>query len=323
MLWASAALVFLAGYFLLVLLYVSLNLILYPRVSESFSRKKRLEYGEFGPEVFALPWIRQVTKRVGVRLRYDLLISAQDRWCVLVHGAGARPHSMYKHVPYWRKRDYSCAVLHNRGHGESQKTNPSYGVQEQLDLLHILQEIQSAYPSMKEVVFVGESLGAAAILLLQGTLSQKAAINAGGGVPLASLKLRFIADCPFSDLLQQVFHGLRHLPLGRFLGPPLSWGLKGLLWLFGGFRIAEAAPLRMPRGRRWPTLFFHGLRDHYVPYTMSQALFKQWSHSQPGCRLVLVSEAKHAANWRVDPVAYESAVSDWLGAADALERTKA
>jgi hypothetical protein len=93
-----------AAYLWIIILNILAKLLFYPRVSEGYSLGKRLSYGEFSPEVYSFTWIKQSFRHNGLKLRYDILPLSPSRWCFLVHGAGARPHSMYKHLTFWREK---------------------------------------------------------------------------------------------------------------------------------------------------------------------------------------------------------------------------
>jgi pimeloyl-ACP methyl ester carboxylesterase len=291
-----------AAYLWIIILNILAKLLFYPRVSEGYSLGKRLSYGEFSPEVYSFTWIKQSFRHNGLKLRYDILPLSPSRWCFLVHGAGARPHSMYKHLTFWRKKGYSCVVTHNRGHGESQYTNPTYGVKEHQDLLQIVQKIRLDYPKMSEVIFHGESLGAATVLLIQ----QKSQHS------LRGLRVACIADCSFSSLSGQISHGLRHFPGSKLFFPLILFIIRWSLKRFGNFDLREASPISFPEADFFPTLFIHGLADRYVPPSMSKELHAKWIKHQSLTSVYFQPGAKHAASWRVHSQSYESAVSAWL-----------
>lgn len=220
---------------------------------------------------------------------------------VLVHGLNRSRVEMVRKVPFLHKQGWNALLFDLRHHGASGGTVSSFGFFEKQDV-HAATALARAR-TQGPVVLWGVSLGAAAATLA-------AAEDAG----VAAL----VCDSSYRSLRDTVAH---HLSLFRgfrwWLRIVPSWPVAGevVYWIGkrGGFD-PDAIDIRGAAahmaGR--PCLFVCNSGDRRMP---PEIAFELKSAAGPQAQVLVVPGQSHGGAYREGTAAYETAVTELLGAA--------
>ena len=186
------------------------------------------------------------------------------------------------------RRGYAVLLFSLRGHGQSDPARLSMGRRERLDIQAVLDWARREGYSPDRVGWVGNSMGAAT-LLLEGARNHD--IRAA------------VLDSPFGDLPE-----LLDRQLARFSGLPRVFNPGILLaahYVFG-IRTDDVRPVRVaPAWRDRPLLLIHGEADSIVPVRHTRLIARA---AGPRARAVTVPGVEHVAAYWHDPEGYVGAV---------------
>ncbi len=222
-----------------------------------------------------------------------------DKVMIFVHGVTYSLIGSLKYVPIFQKLGYHALVYDHRRHGRSGGTTTTFGYMEKHDLKACVDWVQANVGSAAWIGIHGESMGASTAL-------QHAAIDSRAAF--------YIADCPYSDLSDQLAHRLKE----DYRLPKLPLLYMANLWtrLRGKFWFRDVSPIRDLSAVQTPVLFVHGEKDGYVPTWMSHAMYE----AKPGMKqLYLVPEAEHAQAVMMDRDAYETAISQFIEEVESMQ----
>jgi uncharacterized protein len=230
----------------------------------------------------------------GYQLRGLLFTAPRDaeKAVILVHGVSASLVSSLKYMGLFLKRDFHVLVYDQRRHGGSGGSSTTFGLYEKHDLKACVDWLIERFGRNCRIGIIGESMGAATAL-------QHAAIDRRAAF--------YIADCPYSDLKEELKFRLKkdyHLPSFPVLQ------IAGLFaWLRGGLQFGLVSPIRDIAKVETPILFIHGNEDKYIPVEMTLELYR----AKPGFKqLYLAPGADHAQSLRSNPEAYDHNVDIFL-----------
>lgn len=197
-----------------------------------------------------------------------------------------------------RKLGHNVLVVDQRSHGKSDGTTISFGINERKDCLSWIQYANERFGASVPIFLVGVSMGAATVLM---TADLDLPENVKG----------IIADCPYSspkDIIRKVCQTDMKLPSG-VMYPFIKLGAR----TWGHFNLEESSAVEAVKHAKVPVLLLHGEADHFVPTDMSAKI-------EEACSSMAVREtfpdAGHALSYIVDPVRYETVISNFI--ADAL-----
>ncbi len=225
---------------------------------------------------------------------------------VFPHGVTSSLLGMLKYTGMFRKRGYNVLVYDHRRHGSSGGDTTTYGFYEKWDLracvdwaLHRCASSGGARGAGEPVIGIfGESMGAATALQ---------------HVSIDDRVSFYVADCPFSDLADQLSYQLKvRYKLPRFPLIPLT-----SLWcrLRAGFYFHQVSPIRDVARANVPILYVHGQNDVFVPTRMSVELHRATGGPKS---LFLAPNSGHAESYYKNKVQYEQAVDAFLAEAMAV-----
>lgn len=211
---------------------------------------------------------------------------------IICHGYTCGKYSSMVYAAMFLRKGITVLAYDHRNHGLSGKAYTTMGYYEKFDLQTVVDWCYSQFGTNVAIVTHGESMGAATVL----------AHHAIDGRIRAT-----IADCAYSsleDLLRYQLKKFFHLPVF-----PFYYLAKLLVRIRAGFWLSDVNPLEVMSQSNIPVLFIHGLKDDYVPYSMSQKMYDAKPDKK---ELYLVPDAKHAESCQVHPVEYEDAVDQFL-----------
>lgn len=222
--------------------------------------------------------------------------SITQKVIILCHGFGCNRATSYKYARLFLKRGYDVLVYDHVHSGMSEGKYTTMGWKESRDLKLIVDNIFEKYGEDSKIATMGESMGAATVLLHMAV----------------DKRLEFvIADCPYASLWEQLKYRLKveyHLP-----SFPLLWAASFACWIRAGFRYSEIAPWKALRdsdiAEHIPLLLIHGQSDTYIPCSASERLAQV---KKGRVELYLCPGAEHARSFITNPLHYEQVIDQFL-----------
>lgn len=216
------------------------------------------------------------------------------KWVILLHGFTGTKREMYPFAYWYHLQGYNVLDPDLRCQGESDGDFIGMGYTDRQDIRLWINRILEIDPDA-EIIIHGESMGAAAALMLTGMEDLPDQVKC------------VISDCAYTDaytILKQKISDWFHVP-GRPLADGVSWALKAA----GGYNLKDASALEAVKKSRTPTLFIHGREDKMIPVDMCEELYQAASCEK---EIMLVEGAGHAQSKDKDPVAYFNKVSEFV-----------
>lgn len=179
----------------------------------------------------------------------------------------------------------SALIVDQRGCGKSDGTVITFGNKESRDVLSWIDIIKTELGNNRKIILTGISMGAATVLTACRYKLPKEVVG-------------IIADCPFTTpeaIIKKVIKDMK-------LPPKLCYPFVTLgAFIFGHFRLNEASALKSVKNCNVPVFLAHGTKDDYVPYEMSEELYKAITSEK---LLLPVKGAGHGLAYLVAPVEY-------------------
>ena len=215
------------------------------------------------------------------------------RVVVLVHGFTYCLLGQIKYAAMFHDLGFDCVLYDHRNHGLSGRAPTTMGAFEAQDLAFICDWARTHYGEGTLLGTLGESMGAATVMLHAGMDSQLSFV---------------VEDCGYSSLTGELKHELKnrfHLPTFPVLPiASLFFRLRGGVF-FGEVRPADA----LGKNTSTPMLFVHGDADELVPPAMQKECFD----AKPDKKTMwLVPGAPHAGCYASDPAGYREQISRFL-----------
>lgn len=251
-----------------------------------------------------IPW--QFISRRGYTLCGEWILPDKDnnikdpkanlKLLITVHGHGHNRMGMLKYLPFFLDKGYTVLIYDQVSSGLNKGKYSTLGYFEAKDLKNIIDSIFENHKQPIELGLLGESMGAATVLIEACTDNRPSFV---------------IADCPFADLQEQLIYKLSYAyRLPRF--PLIQLG-SIVAKVRAGFAWKDVSPLTSIQNASGlpniPILFVHGSDDTYIPLLSSQKLFD----AKKGYKeILIVSGAKHTESILTDRQSYEEAIARLL-----------
>ena len=185
--------------------------------------------------------------------------------------------------------EHQCHLLFldQRCCGESEGEYITFGAKEQYDVQKWAWRLAEKNKEKLPIYLYGESMGAAAVLMASGH-----------SLPWEVRGL--IADCGFCSMrgqLQDIAANWFHLNWVELL----LFRVDVFCRIFAGFSMKDADTAKAMQTNKKPVLFFHGMKDTYVPPHNSRY---NYSVCRAPKELVLIPEARHLCSAYENPWLY-------------------
>lgn len=258
--------------------------------------EREVSLGRFHPDEFnALPK-EEIT--VSSPFGYDLkgwLIEKfpTNKYIIICHGVTMNKVNSIKYMKLFINRGWNVLMYDHRRHGESGGKTTSYGYYEKHDLKAMVDWLKRRIGNGLVFGIHGESMGAVTMLLYAGEIEDSAAF--------------YIADCPFSDLEEQLAYRLKvdyHLPKSIMM--PIA---NAVLKLREGYQFKDVSPISVIQNIQKPVLFIHSAKDDYILPEMTKKLYKKKSGPK---KIYLAPNGAHALSFAENKTEYEEVVDDFL-----------
>lgn len=215
---------------------------------------------------------------------------------IAVHGHGHNRMGMLKFLPVFLDQGFTVLIYDQVSSGNSGGRFSSLGYYEAQDLRCIIDSMLSEQSGEYELGLLGESMGAATVLIEAAADNRPAFL---------------VADCPFADLRSQLIYRLSFAY--RLPSFPIIQLGSIIARIRAGFSWQDVSPLESIKNAGGlpdiPVLFVHGEADTYIPAQSSQLLF----NAKTGYKdILIVPEARHTESIVIDSKSYESAITRLL-----------
>ncbi|WJY28650.1 MULTISPECIES: alpha/beta hydrolase [Sporosarcina] len=215
------------------------------------------------------------------------------RTVIITHGVTENKINSMKFARMFERLGFNSVVYDHRRHGESGGKTTSFGFYEKMDLHAIIGAVRSRIGKRALLGIHGESMGAATMILTAGTYEEEADF--------------YVADCPFSDFTEQVFHILRTTTPLR--SPKVIRIANLFLKIRDGYTTTLVSPKEAVDQVKKPMLFIHSLEDDFILPAMTEDLYER---KQGPKAIKLFPKGAHARSFNENPEEYEMTVRRFL-----------
>ena len=223
--------------------------------------------------------------------------AGSHKWALVLHGYTGWKEEMYPFACWYAEQGFHVIVPDMRCQGESEGDFIGMGWTDHFDCELWIDYIVSQDPDA-EIVLHGQSMGAAAALMMTGEENISPHISA-----VISDSAYTDAYSMFGDKIKEWFH------LPAF---PLVDSARIALLARGGYDLMDASALDAVRKSHTPTLFIHGSADAMISVQMSKDLYDAASCPK---ELLIIEGAGHGQPQDKDPEAYYGAIKEFLESA--------
>ncbi len=220
-------------------------------------------------------------------------VQGSNRYMIFSHGVTQNTLNSIKYMNIFLERGWNVVLYDHRRHGKSGGKTTSYGFYEKHDLKAVVDWVREQASKDAVIGIHGESMGAATLLMYAGGLEDGADF--------------YIADCPFSDLEEQLTYRLRaDYKIPKQLIMPIA---NTFLRLRDKYSMRDVSPINVIENIENPVLFIHSEPDDFIPMMMTQQLFEKKKGKK---QLYLAKNGMHAMSYSENREEYEKAVDEFL-----------
>ncbi len=231
----------------------------------------------------------------GVILHAEVIPQAEKshKWAILCHGYTSRPRSMANQGIHYYKQGFNTLFPYMRGHRSSEHKFSSMGYYERFDMVAWINYITALDPEA-QIIIHGCSMGAAITMMTTGE-------DLPDNVKCA------VADCGYTscwDEYKEQIGNTAHLPAFPFL-----YAADSFSKLFMGWSFKDCSPLEAVKRSVTPTVFVHGEKDTFVPYSMMDELYNACSAEK---EKLSVPDAEHDQSCEMHPEMYWETIDPFV-----------
>ena len=276
--------------------YFTNRLMYMKKKDEQFIVQREKEAGRFNPVQFESLPKREVTieSPFGYPIK-ALLVEPHEsnRYVIISHGVTETKINSIKYMNLFLERGFNAIIYDHRRHGESGGKTTSFGHYEKFDLKAVIDWLKNEKGPTLTLGIHGESMGAATMLLYAGMLEDGADF--------------YIADCPFSDLKEQLSYQLKkeYKMVPALLIPIADFILR----LREKYSILHVSPISVIENIKQPILFIHSENDDFILPTMTKELYEK---KQGPKMLYLAANGRHAQSFNENPEDYRRVIDEFL-----------
>src|SRR4051812_14719216 len=276
-------------------LYFTNRIMYIKKKDDQYILIREKEAGRFNPDDFNHLTKREVTipSPFGYELKMILVEPHQaDCYIIISHGVTETKINSIKYMNLFLERGFNAIIYDHRRHGGSGGKTTSFGHYEKFDLKAVIDWLKKEKGSTLTLGIHGESMGAATMLLYAGMLEDGADF--------------YIADCPFSDLKEQLSYQLKK---EYKMVPTLLIPLADFILRFREkYSIRHVSPISVIEHIKHPILFIHSENDDFILPSMTKELYKK---KQGLKMLYLAANGRHAQSFNENPEEYRNVLDNF------------
>lgn len=267
------------------------NLIFTPEQKESIyqtneSGIKWLEQNGTEVEIISKDGLKLVGYEIKARQNSNI-------WVIAVHGYMGSGTDMIPYVEKFRSYGYNGLIIDLRAHGRSEGQYIGMGWLDRYDLRMWIDKIIEENKNCK-IILYGISMGAATVSMTTGEELPK------------EVKLA-IADCGYTSVWEEFAVHLKKIL--HVLPFPLLYVASFMSKMFVGYGFKEASTIKQLKKSKTPTLFIHGKKDKFVPFSMLDKIYKS---AQCEKEKLEIEEAAHAESCNINPEKYWGTIEKFI-----------
>ena len=186
----------------------------------------------------------------------------------------------------------NAIIVDQRGAGESDGHTITFGIKEHLDCIKWAEYVSEHFGRETKIILTGISMGAATVLMASGK-------------NLPDNVVCILADCGYSTPKEIIMKTIGEMKLPpKLMYPFVKLGAR----IFGGFNLDEYSSIEGTKSTKIPTIFIHGTKDDFVPYSMSEKMYQECTAIKS---LVPIEDAGHGLAYPVNKEKYIQALRDF------------
>lgn len=218
---------------------------------------------------------------------------ASDVYVISSHGYKSTPHKMGIYAKEFYNMGFNVLLPSLRGHADSEEDFITMGWKDRLDLIEWINYIIKDHPDCK-IILHGVSMGGATTMMATGEQLPK-------NVKLA------IEDCGYTNAWEIL--GLKITSDVKLPVFPFLYYANEINKIREKFNLKKASALEQVKKSITPTLFIHGEKDTFVPFSMLQEVYDAASCIK---EKIAIPDAPHARSVCAHPDMYWNAVRDFI-----------
>ena len=220
---------------------------------------------------------------------------AEGKYAIVCHGYTGNATNMSVYAKELYSMGFSVLCPNARAHGISEGELIGMGYLERRDIICWINEIIKNDPSAQIMLF-GVSMGGATVLFTSGEADLPENVRA------------VISDCAFTSVYDEIGNVMKRY--ASFLPSfPIVDSGSVVCELTGGYSFRDASCVEAVKRSTTPTLFIHGSKDSFVPFSMLGILYDNAVCEK---QKLVVEGAGHAASRKTDPTLYWNTVKDFV-----------
>ncbi len=216
-------------------------------------------------------------------------------WIITVHGYRGQASEMSDYAYNFHNKGFNVLMPDLKGHGQSEGKYIGMGYFDRLDIIKWIELILQT-DSEAKIILHGVSMGAATIMMTTGE-------------ELPSNVVAAVEDCGYSDASEQFKHIVKNvlrLPFSSMILSAADTACKVKM----GIGLKTISAVDKLKTSKTPTLFIHGDKDDFVPYSMLDKLYN--ANDSLVKQKLVIKGATHACAATVDPELYYKTVFDFI-----------
>ena len=246
-------------------------------------------------------WLRENAKEVGIKSIDKLKLTAskyydkdnKNIFAICCHGYRGYKQDMVAMAKEFKKMKINSLLIDERTSGTSEGNYITMGYFEHHDVIGWINYLCKKHKDCK-IILYGVSMGAATVMMASGE-------NLPENVKLV------IEDCGYTNAGEEFKHQIKnffHFPIFPFYYvASLFSKIKAKYFFY------ESSPIDMIRKSKLPTLFIHGKKDTFVPFSMLSKLYR--AHKGPKEKLI-IKGANHAESYQKERNLYIKEVKKFI-----------
>ena len=207
-----------------------------------------------------------------------------DVWLIVCHGYNNSPKGMGAYAKGFYEKGYNVLLPYMRAHARSEQKMCTMGYYDRYDVVQWINYIVSINPNAK-IVLLGVSMGAATTLLTTG---EKLPDNVKCAV----------SDCSYTSCWDEFTVQTKemfHLP------PIVLYPANTANKIISKWDFKDCSPIEAVKKSKTPTLFIHGEKDTFVPFSMMDRLYNACIADKDK---ISIPNSEHAVNLDTNPELY-------------------